>query len=271
MTASPKISENLERAKEAVRLGRSPRANADMGIPPRYGGRTLGSFAFDVEAASRRAAFAKEALLRGESVFLTGATGSGKTHLAIGLMREWCAENLKESDEGRLYHSKGPPLFVPSVELLGSIKRAWDEGASEHAVTERYLRTPLLVIDDLGAEKASDWSRQVFYLIIDRRYRDRTQVIITSNLDMGRLTKTLDDRVASRLCEMGVTLGTGPTDYRVEGRMAARQRPSPLAAEGRDGGIIRGEKVSAGGEAISYSTEERNGEIHDRRGSGRAL
>jgi DNA replication protein DnaC len=222
MTASLKTSENLARAKEAVRLGRSPRANSDMAVPPRYRGKTLGSFAFDLETVARRAAFATEALLRGESVFLTGSPGSGKTHLAVGLMREWCAENLAEADEGKIYHGKGAPLFVSSVDLLGSIKRTWDEGGSEHAVMERYFKTPLLVIDDLGAERASDWSRQVFYLIIDRRYRDATQVIVTSNLDMTRLMKTLDDRVASRLCEMGVTIDLGTTDYRVDGRRARR-------------------------------------------------
>ncbi len=225
MTGSPKTSENLTLAKEAVRRGRSSRANADMAVPPRYRGRTTGSFAFDTEAMSRKAAGAKAALMRGESVFLTGACGSGKTHMAVALMCEWCAEFLTTTGDGMLYHSRGAPLFTPAVELLGAIKRAWDEGESEHAVVERYLKAPLLVIDDLGAEKASDWSRQVFYGIIDRRYRENTQVVITSNLDMERLMKTLDDRIASRLCEMGVTIDMGGIDYRVEGRRMRRVVP----------------------------------------------
>ncbi len=204
-------------------MGRSPRANADMSVPARYRGRTLQGFAFEREAISRKAARARQALMNGESLFLTGACGSGKTHLAIALMCEWCAENLTATGDGKFYHSKGSPLFVPAVELLSGIKRTWDEpGASEHAMMERYARTPLLVIDDLGAERASDWSRQVFYLIIDRRFRVGSQVIITSNLDMNRLQGALDDRIASRLCEMGITIDMGRTDYRVEGRRLAR-------------------------------------------------
>ncbi len=210
----------LQAAREAVRAGRSPRANADMRIPPRYRGKTLWGFSFDNEAISKKAERAKEALLDGGSLFLTGAPGCGKTHLATALMCEWCAANLAESG-GVPHHAKGPPLFVPAVELLAGIKRAWDEGGAEHAVMERLFRTPVLVIDDLGAERASDWSRQVFYSVIDRRYREGSQVIITSNLDLERLDRSLDGRIASRLCEMGPVIDMGRADWRAEARRRA--------------------------------------------------
>ncbi len=86
---------------------------------------------------------------------------------------------------------------------------------SEKDLLDRYAQTPLLVLDDLGAEKISDWSRQTFYLLIDRRYREIKQTIITSNLTHDQLAGQLDDRIASRICEMGVVIDTGKKDWRV--------------------------------------------------------
>ncbi len=165
---------------------------------------------------SLKANRAKEAVMNGGSLFLTGSTGSGKTHLAISLMFEWCAESLSANEDGAIYHGKGRPLFVPAPELLLEIKETWDKGdrgkergaATEKEILDRCSNSPLLVIDDLGAEKASEWSRGVFYLLVDRFYRNGKQVIVTSNVDLAGLSRTLDDRVASRICEMGAVSGT---------------------------------------------------------------
>ena len=81
---------------------------------------------------------------------------------------------------------------------------------------KKYANVGLLVLDDLGAEKTSDWSRQVFYLLLDRRYREMKQTIITTNLSLEQIAETFDDRVASRLCEMGVTIELKGKDKRVE-------------------------------------------------------
>lgn len=163
---------------------------------------------------------AVKAVREGKSLFLTGSCGSGKTHLAIALMNEWFAEGMAIGEEG-VYQSKGRALFLPAVELFLEIKQSWgdNEGMrneSEKNILDKYSRMSFLFLDDLGAEKVSEWSRQVLYLLIDRRYRDCKQTIITSNLSHGKLSEQLDDRIASRISEMGIVLDLGKKDWRVK-------------------------------------------------------
>jgi len=198
---------DLTKTKEAVRAGRSIRATADMRIPLRYRGKGL--------LQNKQSERALEILRKGESLFLTGGHGSGKTHLASALMGNWLADNLDVAESG-IYPAKGTPRFLPVVELLLEIKNSWQgETEQERAILEKYSRCPLLTLDDLGAEKVSDWSRTVLYLLIDRRYRDCRQTIITSNLTQGQLAEQFDARIASRICEMGAVINMGQKDWRL--------------------------------------------------------
>jgi integrase len=56
-----------------------------------------------------------------------------------------------------------------------------------------------LYLDDLGTEKPTDWALQTLYLIIDRRYPEMMQTIISSNLNLDELSSRLGDRIASRI------------------------------------------------------------------------
>ena len=181
-----------------------------MGIPERYKGKSLPS--------TQQGQRALVEVKKGNSLFLTGIPGSGKTHLAVALLNEWFAESMIDSEKGP-FSSKGQPVFLPAVELLLEIKESWraEESAqadSEKMILDKYSRKPLLVIDDLGAEKVSEWSRQVAYLLIDRRYRDCKQTIITSNLSIQALAGQLDARIASRISEMGSIIEMQNKDYR---------------------------------------------------------
>ncbi len=205
------LLKRIQKTCEILRSGRSTLANHKLRIPVRYHGKTI--------LKDKQHQDGLRALQGGQSLYLTGKPGSGKTHLAIALMGEWFADNFK-AVEGQGAPSKGYPLFIPAVELLLEIKASWSDRddhrtESEKEILDKYSRVPLLVIDDLGAEKISEWSRQVLYLLIDRRYRDMKQTIITSNLTQGELAEQLDDRVASRISEMGIVLDLGSKDHRV--------------------------------------------------------
>jgi len=206
-TNTPMSPSDVKKIKDTIRSGNSKKAHKVLGLPERYRGKAL--------PKTPQAKRALISILKDESLFITGACGSGKTHLAVALMNAWFADGLKDV-EGKLIQTKGQAVFLPAVELFLEIKQSFDrEGESEKTILDKYSDVSLLVIDDLGAEKVSDWSRMVLYLLIDRRYREMKQTIITSNLSQSELA-SIDDRIASRLSEMGLVLDLGKKDWRVK-------------------------------------------------------
>jgi DNA replication protein DnaC len=105
--------------------------------------------------------------------------------------------------------------FLAAVDFFLELKSTFgDTPGNEEQVVDKYCKCTCLLIDDIGAEKVSDWSRQMFYTLIDRRYRDMKQTIITSNLSLGELARHIDTRITSRLLEMGIAIDLGKVDYR---------------------------------------------------------
>jgi DNA replication protein DnaC len=114
-------------------------------------------------------------------------------------------------------HERQPyPLFLPSSEFFLQLKDTFGNNKiSEQDIIQQYDRSPLLVIDDVGSEKISDWSRQMFYVLIDRRYRNKKQTIITSNLNLKQISELIDDRISSRIVGMGKVVEFFGEDYRL--------------------------------------------------------
>ena len=180
----------------------------EMNIPLLYRDKTLKTFkGFEDEVC-----VAKRDIIRGMSLFLSGDCGTGKTHMAVGLMCHWYGKTFKPS---KGLFDPGVPKFLPAVEFFLELKKNFD-GGSESEILDKYSKPKLLVIDDVGAEKISDWSRQIFYTLIDRRYRDMKQTIITSNLSLSEFAEKFDDRIVSRLCENGRTITLKGKDWRLK-------------------------------------------------------
>jgi DNA replication protein DnaC len=64
----------------------------------------------------------------------------------------------------------------------------------------------------------SDWAKQIWYIIIDRRYSDMKPTIYTSNLSLGEIAEFYGDRIASRL-SAGIVLTIDAKDYRLANRV----------------------------------------------------
>ena len=95
------------------------------------------------------------------------------------------------------------PLFISVPELLLEIRDTFQSNEiSEKAVIDKYSWVDVLILDDLGVEKTSDWVLQTLYTIMDRRYREELRTIITSNLDIEEIREKFDDRIASRIVGM---------------------------------------------------------------------
>lgn len=202
----------LKEMRDRVRGGLGNTFYAEAKIPPRFKSKTLSNF-------KGKTSQYKDAILNSKSLFITGACGTGKTHIAVALMVEWFAENLQIVDERggkEIQNTKGYPLFLPATEFFLKLKTTFNSTTqTEVDVLNNLDDCELLLLDDLGSDKVSDWSKQIIYTLIDRRYRNMQQVIITSNLSLKEIAQRYDDRIASRLVEMGEIVELSGEDRRV--------------------------------------------------------
>lgn len=177
-------------------------------IPPRFRGAvSLAALPEDVSDWVRRGKSA-------QGLYLTGRVGSGKTHLAYAALAAWCIETATEPHEGgyqeRPYPDdwyEGPrPHYAPSVvfvratTLFDQLRPGGDEDTRRRI--EDCQRAGLLVLDDIGAEKPSEWTCEKLYEVIDERYVQARPLIVTSNVPPSKLSEQVGERVMSRLAEM---------------------------------------------------------------------
>lgn len=131
------------------------------------------------------------------SLLLVGPTGVGKTWLAYGALRAAVTTAGVQKWEAVAYAD-----FV--AELRPS-------GKDPEAAMGRYRDADLLMLDDLGAAKGSEWVEETVYRLLNHRYNAMLPAIFTTNVPLAELRDHLGDRLASRLvetCEL-LTL-TGP-------------------------------------------------------------
>ena len=124
------------------------------------------------------------------SLLLTGITGTGKTHLAYAALR-------LAGESGR---QSLPWVATSTAALYGDLRPSAKRDSE--AVFSRVLAAPLLLLDDLGAAKTTEWTEEITYRLIDHRYNHCLPSIFTSNARKGELTERLGDRIGSRLTEM---------------------------------------------------------------------
>lgn len=147
-----------------------------------------------------------------QSLYLYGGTGTGKTFLATIVAQHFLNE--------------GSVIFGDVPTLLDAIKQTFDGAGSSYEVVRRYMTCKLLILDDLGTGKITDWNVGILYQIINNRYNNDLPLIVTSNYDLnalrGRLTvrdkNGVDDfaakRIISRLSEMCLGVSLGNNDNR---------------------------------------------------------
>ena len=154
-----------------------------------------------------------ENLESGEGLLLVGGVGSGKTLLAsaaaVRLAKKQAAgarEDFKRSFArvtDTLDHLLRPWVQVVStVALFPQLKACFDGNGRAEDILEKYKAARLLVLDDLGAEKATEWVQERLFEIIDSRYGECLPLLVTSNLLPAELEGRLGKRIADRLREM---------------------------------------------------------------------
>ncbi|MBS1882830.1 MAG: ATP-binding protein [Actinobacteria bacterium] len=135
-------------------------------------------------------------LADGRGLWIYGDTGTGKTTLAMLISKA-------ALEEGRSVAIYSLP------KLLARIRRTYDSepgGDSYLSLFDKLTSVDLLHIDDLGAEKRSDWVLEQLYALVNERYETERSVLITTNLDHEKLEEQIGARTVSRLSQMCHTL-----------------------------------------------------------------
>lgn len=149
-----------------------------------------------------------------QGLYLAGPVGTGKTHVAWMTVRQWCiqTETVARSElrEQAFGWSRPNVIFTRMTDLLDDLRPGDD---SRQRIRD-CQNAALLVIDDLGAEKASEWTQERFYSVIDHRYANCLPLIVTSNLPPNKLSEQTGERAASRLAEMCTVVPMTGTDRR---------------------------------------------------------
>lgn len=117
-------------------------------------------------------------------LLLSGEPGRGKTHLGAAVAIE-------------LLEGGYEVLFYNFPALLNALRATFEAQAQEtfQTLLDRVCTVPVLVLDDMGAHKFSEWTEEQTYTIVDRRYTDQLPTIITTNSELSRLHKRIYSRI----------------------------------------------------------------------------
>jgi DNA replication protein DnaC len=198
------------------RAGLTTRLLDDARIQPRYRKCELNNFVtYPNEGLAAAVAHARRFVDQFPAVdkglFFIGPHGIGKTHLAVGILKEIVKKTGART------------LFYDTTDLLREIRHTYNATvrAVEMDILRPVLEADLLVLDDIGKDRFSEWVEETMNLIVNTRYNERKTTIFTSNFednpdveDPNALKVRVGLRIHSRLNEMCSFVEYDGADYR---------------------------------------------------------
>lgn len=166
-----------------------------------------------------------DSINQGRGLFIKGAVGTGKSHLSVSTLRAIVEINIDRfgrpaSDNGFV----GEPIYdgfycsmISVVDLLGILRESFSADqlrAPARRLLNRVRSDAVVILDDIGAERPSEWVEEQLYALIDIRYRMQRSTIFTTNCSMKKLEAQIGSRSVSRIIEMCEGIKLGGEDWR---------------------------------------------------------
>jgi len=203
--------EKVSYDKKAIEMQNQVNRNlSNAMIAPRFRDRTLQNYEATLpgqKKALESAWWFLENMKTCSGMFLIGGPGTGKNHIAAGIVNEYM------KTPGRT------ALMTEAVKVVRSIKETWHKpGSSETEVLRLYNKPDLLIIDEIGVQFESKTERLYLTEIINDRYNCIRPTIICGNLSIGEITEILGERVVDRFRDGGRVVVFDWVSYRKQSR-----------------------------------------------------
>lgn len=141
-----------------------------------------------------------------KGLYLWGPVGTGKTYAAYALYKTLMVNNI-------------PTRISNAAALLQDIRDDFKYSSRDAYYQSKFDGwvdyTGVLIIDDLGAEKPSEWALETFYTLVNTRYEAMRPILFTSNFSLEEIAGRLGDRIASRVMEMCTIMKLDGADRRL--------------------------------------------------------
>lgn len=164
----------------------------------------------------------------GTGLLLIGGVGCGKTHLATAVINK-AIDLLEIPDNDAEHAATGLDSgygysgidFIGTIALLDQLRSAYDGKKNPDQIMGIYQKAKLLVLDDLGAEKPTEWALDRLFSLIDYRYNECLPTIITTNADIKELGNRPGGRICDRIRSMCATYAISTKSHRITARLQA--------------------------------------------------
>lgn len=172
-------------------------------IPPRFKNCSFEKIPQEIQEIVKKMVETRKGL------YIWGDCGTGKTFISYSIAKRFEEKKI----ESWVYS------FVELInDIKDTFKKDYRSSGEWNYLENIYKYKGLLILDDLGAEKPTEWVNETIYRIINRYYEEMIPMVITSNYNLDQLAGKVGDRIASRIAEMCEVVKLSGNDLRLSNK-----------------------------------------------------